>query len=227
MHRWRIVRRNRPRVRRARRGSTRMRRRSTRGSAPICVCRASSGIPRGACMTGWSPNMGSRARIRWSNGMSSGGVRNVATRGTGSWSWNGGPARCRSISARPGPRLPAARSRCTAWWPRSRIRTCGMWPRCPGRTRNACARGCWRSSSISAWCRRCWCSTTRRARRTVSRGTRSVWSGCSSCSASIIAWRRGSAIRAAAGRRAAWRTRSGSCAATSWSRSPARRGIGS
>lgn len=45
-------------------------------------------------------------------------------------------------SARRRPRLPAARPRCIAWWRRSSIRTCGMWPRCPGRTRNACARGC-------------------------------------------------------------------------------------
>ena len=83
------------------------------------------------------------------------------------------------------------------------------------------------SSGMSAWCRRCRCWTTPRARRIVSRGTRPVWPGCPGCSAGIIVWRPGSAIRAAAGRRAVWRTRSGSCAATSWSRSPAWRGIGS
>ena len=56
--------------------------------------------------------------------------------------------------------------------------------------------------------------TTPPARRTGSRGTGSWWWRCSSVSFRIIGSRSGSAIRARATRRAAWRTRSGSCAAT-------------
>lgn len=52
MRRWRIARRSRPRALHARRGSTRMHRGSMRGSRRTVVCRASSGMPRGACMTG-------------------------------------------------------------------------------------------------------------------------------------------------------------------------------
>lgn len=54
--------------------------------------------------------------------------------------------------------------------------------------------------------------------RTGPLGTRSRSSGSSSCSWSITGSRPGSAIPGAVGRKAAWRTRSGSCAATSWSR---------
>ena len=56
--------------------------------------------------------------------------------------------------------------------------------------------------------------TTPPARRTGSRGTGSWWWRCFSVSFRIIGSRSGSAIRARATRRAAWRTRSGSCAAT-------------
>ncbi len=52
--------------------------------------------------------------------------------------------------------------------------------------------------------------------RTGPLGTRSRSSGSSSCSWSITGSRPGSAIPGAVGRKAAWRTRSGSCAATSW-----------
>ena len=51
------------------------------------------------------------------------------------------------------------------------------------------------------------------ARGTGSRGTGSPWWTCSSGSSSITGSRSGSAIPPAAGRRAVWRTRSGSCAA--------------
>ena len=47
-----------------------------------------------------------------------------------------------------------AESTVHCWSPRSRIRTCGTPRPCPGRTRSAYARGCWRSSSTSAWSRR-------------------------------------------------------------------------
>ena len=56
--------------------------------------------------------------------------------------------------------------------------------------------------------------TTPPARRTGSRGTGSWWWRCSRGSSRITGSRSGSAIRARATRRAAWRTRSGSCAAT-------------
>ena len=85
----------------------------------------------------------------------------------------------------------------------------------PGRERGVRAPwGCSRCSSTSAPCRRCWCPTTPPARRTGSRGTGSWWWRCSRGSSRITGSRSGSAIRARATRRAAWRTRSGSCAAT-------------
>lgn len=73
----------------------------------------------------------------------------------------------------------------------------------------------------------CWCSTTPPVRATASRGTRSPWFACSPCSVTTTGSRRGSATRIPATRRDPSRTRSASCAATSWSPSPTRRATGS
>ena len=54
------------------------------------------------------------------------------------------------------------------------------------------------------------------ARATASRGTRSPWCACSPCSATTTGSRRGPATRIPATRKGPSRTRSASCAATSW-----------
>lgn len=113
--------------------------RPTNGSRRTGACRASSGIPPGACTNGLWRNAASKAVIRRCNVGSSDGGNATGTRPRDSASWNGRRAARRSISDRPWPWSRAWNGPCISSWSRSRTRTCGTWPRCPARPRNACA----------------------------------------------------------------------------------------